>query len=120
VREDGSEVTTYDEPGEIYAQSPGVILGYLDDTAGTSETFLEREDGRWLRTGDMAVVRRALSGNEHFFIVDRVKEVLKVKVRYEYPSPGHYRDSRTDRPQIGISGRSSRVGELSAWSSRRC
>lgn len=80
LREDESEVTGYDERGEIYARSPGVILGYHKDPVGTKETFLEKEDGRWLRTGDIAIVKKASSGNEHFFIVDRVKEVLKVKV----------------------------------------
>jgi len=32
-----------------------------------------------MRTGDEAVVRKAPSGYEHIFIVDRIKELIKVK-----------------------------------------
>ncbi|EXJ71395.1 uncharacterized protein A1O5_05202 [Cladophialophora psammophila CBS 110553] len=79
LAEDGAEVTQYDRPGEVYAQGPGVILGYWGNPTATKESFLECEDGRWLRTGDIAVFRQAPSGTEHIFIVDRVKEVIKVK-----------------------------------------
>jgi hypothetical protein len=34
----------------------------------------------YMRTGDEAVIRKAPSGNEHVFIVDRIKELIKVKV----------------------------------------
>ena len=34
-----------------------------------------------MHTGDEAVFRKAPSGNEHVFIVDRIKELIKVKVR---------------------------------------
>lgn len=33
-----------------------------------------------MHTGDEAVIRKAPSGNEHVFIVDRIKELIKVKV----------------------------------------
>jgi hypothetical protein len=33
-----------------------------------------------MRTGDEAVIRKAPSGHEHIFIVDRIKELIKVKV----------------------------------------
>lgn len=39
------------------------------------ETF---QDG-YMRTGDEAVIRKAPSGHEHVFIVDRIKELIKVK-----------------------------------------
>lgn len=32
-----------------------------------------------MRTGDEALIRKAPSGNEHVFIVDRIKELIKVK-----------------------------------------
>ncbi|OAG44053.1 hypothetical protein AYO21_01510 [Fonsecaea monophora] len=79
LAEDGTEVTQLDRPGEVYAQGPGVILGYWGDPTATKESFLECENGRWLRTGDIAVFRQSPAGNEHIFIVDRVKEVIKVK-----------------------------------------
>lgn len=82
IREDGSEVTQYGEAGEVYAQSPGVIPGYRNDPIATNETFIEDKDGRWLRTGDIALFRLSPGGLEHIFIVDRIKEVIKVKVEF--------------------------------------
>ena len=74
---DGKEITEYDTPGELVVHSPSVMMGYLNNKKANEETFV---DG-WMRTGDEAVVRRAPSGNEHFVIVDRIKELIKVKVR---------------------------------------
>ena len=33
-----------------------------------------------MRTGDEAVVRKGPKGTEHIWIVDRIKELIKVKV----------------------------------------
>lgn len=79
---DGVEITGYDQPGELVVQSPSVVLGYLRNDKANKETFLDDTDGkgRWMRTGDEAVFRKAPSGNEHLFIVDRIKELIKVKV----------------------------------------
>lgn len=79
----GVEITGYDQPGELVVQSPSVVLGYLNNDKANAETFLDDTDGfgKWMRTGDEAVVRKAASGNEHIFIVDRIKELIKVKVR---------------------------------------
>ncbi|KAF7175265.1 hypothetical protein CNMCM7691_007305 [Aspergillus felis] len=72
---EGKEVTSYDTPGELVVRSPSVVLGYLNNEKATKETF---EDG-WMRTGDEAVVRVSPKGTEHIFIVDRIKELIKVK-----------------------------------------
>jgi len=79
---EGVEITGYDQPGELIVQSPSVVLGYLNNDKANRETFLADTDGggRWMRTGDEAVIRVAPSGNEHVFIVDRIKELIKVKV----------------------------------------
>ena len=74
---EGHEITGYDQPGELVVRSPSVVLGYLNNDQANKETF---QDG-WMRTGDEAVVKKAPSGNEHVFIVDRIKELIKVKVR---------------------------------------
>ncbi|BFZ55852.1 hypothetical protein PYCC9005_002893 [Savitreella phatthalungensis] len=73
VDAEGREVTDYDTPGEIWAKSPAVTLGYFKNQTATDECYI---DG-WLRTGDEAVVRKSPRGYEHVFIVDRLKELIK-------------------------------------------
>ena len=77
----GVEVTGCDQEGELWVRSPSIIPGYLDDEPATRETIYEEADGRWLRTGDVGMFCKAASGDEHLFIVDRIKEMIKVKVR---------------------------------------
>ncbi|PNP76101.1 hypothetical protein FNYG_10659 [Fusarium nygamai] len=79
VDPDGKEITEYQKPGELLIQSPTVSLGYFNNPKATAETFFEDADGRWIRTGDEVLVRMSESGNEHFVVVDRVKELIKVK-----------------------------------------
>jgi long-subunit acyl-CoA synthetase (AMP-forming) len=83
VTVEGVEVTGYDQPGELLVKGPAVVLGYLNNDKANTETF---QDG-YMRTGDEAVIRKGPSGHEHVFIVDRIKELIKVKVggtRYMY------------------------------------
>jgi acyl-CoA synthetase (AMP-forming)/AMP-acid ligase II len=80
IDQHGKEVTEYETPGELYVQAPNVVLGYLHNEKANAETFVWREDGRWLRTGDEVLVRKSDRGFEHFFVVDRIKELIKVKV----------------------------------------
>ena len=82
---DGNEITGYDQPGELLIKSPTVVLGYLNNEAANKETF---QDG-WMRTGDEAVVRKSPKGTEHIWIVDRIKELIKVKVRNVVPLCWH-------------------------------
>lgn len=77
VTADGNDVTGYDQRGELLVRSASVVLGYLNNEKATAETFV---DG-WMRTGDEAMIRKAPSGNEHVWITDRIKELIKVKVR---------------------------------------
>ncbi|KAF5665123.1 phenylacetyl ligase [Fusarium circinatum] len=79
IDEDGREVTELEKPGELFVQSPNICLGYMNNVKATAETFVWDEDGRWLRTGDVVVVRRSPLGTEHMVIVDRIKELIKVK-----------------------------------------
>lgn len=82
----GNEITGYDQPGELWIKGPNVTLGYLKNDTATKETFVEDgKGGRWLRTGDEVVIRKAPSGDEHYFIVDRIKELIKVKVCVSLP-----------------------------------
>jgi acyl-CoA synthetase (AMP-forming)/AMP-acid ligase II len=59
------------EPGELWARGPQVMVGYLGRPAATAEVL--GADG-WLRTGDLARV----DADGNIFIVDRLKELIKV------------------------------------------
>ena len=79
---DGSDITEYDQPGELLVRSRSVTsLGYLNNSKATDETFGTEVNG-WLRTGDEAVFRPSPDGEgyEHLFIIDRIKELIKVNV----------------------------------------
>lgn len=82
---EGNEVTGYEQKGELLYQGPSVTLGYLNNEKATAETFVWDNDGRWIRTGDEVLVRKSPKGNEHFVIVDRIKELIKVKVCAVHP-----------------------------------
>ena len=86
---EGKEIETYDTAGELLLKSPSIVLGYYGNEKADGETFVgEGEDGRWLRTGDEAMVRKSPNGpdgNEHVWIIDRIKELIKVKVRLAIP-----------------------------------
>lgn len=76
LREDGSEAQGFDEPGELLLSSPNQAAGYLGDDQANSETF---QNG-WLHTGDIAMFRQSPKGDAHLSIVDRLRDMIKVKV----------------------------------------
>lgn len=60
--------------GELWCRGPNIMKGYWRNEKATRATF--SDDGeRWLRTGDVAYVDE----DGCFFIVDRIKELIKVK-----------------------------------------
>ncbi|OKL57701.1 hypothetical protein UA08_07065 [Talaromyces atroroseus] len=75
ISPDGKEILKYDTPGELLVRSPSVVLGYLRNEKATKETF---QDG-WIHTGDEAMIRLGPQKTEHVWIVDRIKELIKVK-----------------------------------------
>ena len=77
---DGHEIKEHNKPGELLVQSPSVVLGYLNNEKATTETFVHDDDGRWVKTGDEVMITKSPSGNEQLVIVDRIKELIKVKV----------------------------------------
>jgi 4-coumarate--CoA ligase len=72
VDDDGKEITKRGERGEVWLKGPNVMKGYWRRPDATKETITE--DG-WLKTGDIAYIDE----KNHFFIVDRKKELIKVK-----------------------------------------
>ncbi|KAL3482093.1 hypothetical protein BJX99DRAFT_82061 [Aspergillus californicus] len=76
VKPDGTDAEGLDEPGEVYFNSPSVFPGYLGDDESNKNTF---DDKGWLKSGDVGVFRKAPSGNPHLFILDRIKDMIKVK-----------------------------------------
>ncbi|KAG8623613.1 hypothetical protein KVT40_008589 [Elsinoe batatas] len=71
LREDGSECGL-NEPGEICAKGPQIVMGYLNNDKATRETF--DEDG-FLHTGDQGMIDE----EGMITITDRIKEMIKVK-----------------------------------------
>ena len=71
IDDDGKEVGE-GERGEIYYRGPNLCLGYWRNQEATKETF---DDEGFLKTGDVAV----RDANGFFWIVDRKKELIKVK-----------------------------------------
>ncbi|RYP15657.1 hypothetical protein DL767_010302 [Monosporascus sp. MG133] len=72
----GADITKYDVPGELYLKSPSRIPGYLGEDESVNANFVI--DG-WLPTGDIGFFRLGPNGDEHLFLVDRLKDMIKVK-----------------------------------------
>ena len=77
LREDGGEIDDFDQPGELVLSSPSIVLGYVGDDQSNATTF---KDG-WLHTGDVALFHRSPAGDAYLCIVDRLRDMIKVKVR---------------------------------------
>src|SRR5213594_2427599 len=67
----GKELGVRDE-GEICVRGPQVMKGYLNNPEATARTI---DKDQWLHTGDIGYADE----DGHFYIVDRVKELIKYK-----------------------------------------
>ncbi len=60
------------QDGELWLRGPQVMVGYLNNPTATANTI---DSESWLHTGDIGYV----DADGHFFIVDRLKELIKYK-----------------------------------------
>ncbi|KAI9354250.1 hypothetical protein BD770DRAFT_392701 [Pilaira anomala] len=67
--DDGNEIKQGNR-GELWLKGPNIMKGYINNPEATAECI--DEEG-YFHTGDVVVVDE----NEHFFIVDRKKELIK-------------------------------------------
>lgn len=72
VNEQGKELGD-DEEGEFLFRGPSIMKGYFNNDKANAETFTS--DG-WMRTGD---VGKFDTKSGEFFILDRIKELIKYK-----------------------------------------
>jgi 4-coumarate--CoA ligase len=72
VDPDSGKECQLDQPGEVWARGPQVVMGYLNNAKATSETF---DNDGFLHTGDIGF----LDEEGLLTITDRLKEMIKVK-----------------------------------------
>jgi len=60
------------QPGELWIRGPQIMKGYLNQPDATAESITPEG---WYRTGDIGHV----DAEGYFFIVDRLKELIKYK-----------------------------------------
>ncbi|KAF2970277.1 hypothetical protein GQX73_g3331 [Xylaria multiplex] len=80
MRTDGpGEITSANERGELWIAGHILMQGYWRKPEATANTTHIDPDGtRWVKTGDVAYIDKYELGGK-FYIVDRIKELIKVK-----------------------------------------
>ncbi len=81
-KEDPAKDAAPGEPGELAISGPQVMRGYWNLPNTAAEAFAEREDGLWLRTGDIATI----DAEGYIRIVDRSKDMINVGGFKVFPS----------------------------------
>ena len=81
-KEDAGQDAIPGEPGELAIQGPQVMRGYWNRPEAAAAAFAQREDGDWLRTGDVGVI----DANGFITIVDRSKDMIAVGGFKVFPS----------------------------------
>ncbi len=81
-KEDPAKDAAPGEPGELAISGPQVMRGYWNLPNAAAEAFAQREDGLWLRTGDIATI----DAEGYIRIVDRSKDMINVGGFKVFPS----------------------------------
>ncbi len=72
--EDGQELPAGAE-GEIFVDSPAVMMGYLNDAKTTAQVMQKDKDGSvWIATGDIG----KLDQDGYLYFIDRKKRLIKI------------------------------------------
>lgn len=79
VGEDSTATLPPHTPGELWVKTPWVMDGYFNNPEATQEIFTD--DG-WTKTGDIVTYDE----DGYFYVVDRIKELIKVKGNQVSPS----------------------------------
>ncbi|KAG0854139.1 hypothetical protein G6F26_001040 [Rhizopus arrhizus] len=66
------------EKGELWLKGPNIMKGYINNPEAIADCI---DNEGYFHTGDIVVVDK----NEHFFVVDRLKELIKYK-GFQVPS----------------------------------
>ncbi len=69
---DSGEELPYNNEGEIYISSPGLMREYYKNPAATAEVIVEQDGVRWLRTGDVG----SISQEGLLTITGRIKRMI--------------------------------------------
>ncbi|CAD6203115.1 GSCOCG00009740001-RA-CDS [Cotesia congregata] len=69
----------FNQTGELYCRSKSLMTGYWNNSAATEEVI---DSEGWYHSGDLAYYDE--DGN--FFIVERIKELIKYKLRHVSPA----------------------------------
>ncbi|KAJ9653553.1 hypothetical protein H2198_007273 [Neophaeococcomyces mojaviensis] len=72
----GREVTAEGERGELCIRGPQMLKEYWRNEAATRES---KEADGWFHSGDVAIWKKDGKGRQTWWIVDRKKELIKVK-----------------------------------------
>lgn len=76
----GEEIFEEEALGELYVAAPTLMRGYWRKPDATLRAITTDSTGtRWLRTGDIAYVSSSYEKGAIFHVVDRVKELIKVR-----------------------------------------
>jgi len=81
-KENPEKLAPAGEPGELAVHGPQIMRGYWNRPDTNSETFVERDGKRWLRTGDVAT----MDEDGFLEIVDRIKDMIAVGGFKVFPS----------------------------------
>ncbi|MFB0563909.1 MAG: long-chain fatty acid--CoA ligase [Candidatus Lokiarchaeia archaeon] len=81
VDPDTNEFFPIGELGELVVSGPQVMKGYWNSPEETEKVFFKAGGKKWLKTGDLAW----MDEKGYFYIVDRVKDIIKYKGHSVYP-----------------------------------